>query len=66
MKKFTGGDKSRKYKDIICQEIIVAGAGISRLCLLASAFVKTSARQIGAPRRTENRRPRAEGREHEA
>ena len=60
MKKFTGGNKSRKYKDIICQEIIGAGAGISRLCLLASAFVKTSARQIGASRRTENRRPKKE------
>ena len=34
------------------------GSGISRLRLLASAFVKTSARQIGSSKRTENRRPK--------
>ena len=40
---------------------LLPGSGISRLRLLASAFVKTSARQIGASKRTENRRPKKIG-----
>ena len=35
---------------------------VSRLRLMASAFVKTSARQVGAPRRSENSEKRLEER----